>query len=131
MRRLILKLSIAFLIILNSCNIKINTAEFINSNQRLTLKFNSEIFIHKVKKDTIIDYNSMKYIQLKKWFMDNSEGWQSSPASYAHSDMTILGDNFGFLIFKNFVVIGFVDRKGKSRQFTKSVTIDTFDFLLK
>ena len=120
------------MIVLNSCNVKIETAELIKNNQRLTLKFNSDgYFLKSDSTDRIIDCNSIKYSQLKKWFTDNSDDWQSSPASYAPSDMIIIGKDFRFLIFKDFVVVGFIDKEGKSRQYTKSVTKDTFDFLLK
>lgn len=132
MRRVFLYLNIVLLIGLFSCDSKINPNEFTKNNQKLILKHKSDgYFLQKDSTDIIIDYNSIKYQKLLKWFMDNSNGWRSSPLSYSSSDLIIIGKDFRFRIFKDFVVIDYIDKNGKSKQFDKSVNKNEFEFLLQ
>ncbi len=77
-----------------------------------------------------LDMNSPKVKELRNWSDNNKTDWKSSIASYAQPSISVIGDDFRMLIFKDFVVIGFADNKGKQEQFTKQTEYYDFEFLL-
>jgi len=81
-----------------------------------------------VKRDTI-SQGSQKFKNLMEWFDKNNCDWKSSIASYAIPDMSVTGNNFRMSIFKDGVVINFLDQANNHKQFTKTVSENQFDFL--
>ena len=62
------------------------------------------------------------------WCKKNSEEWKSSTASFV-GQFTITQNDFGLLYINNIVVIYFLDKDGKSRQYSKAVKEGDFEFL--
>lgn len=77
-----------------------------------------------------LEMDSPKVKQLRNWIDNNKTNWKSSIASFAQSSISVIGDDFRMLIFKDFVVIGFTDNKGKQKQYTKETDYNDFKFLL-
>jgi hypothetical protein len=68
-------------------------------------------------------------VKLKDWLTKNPDGWKSSIASWATSEISLTGNDFRLLIFDHGIVIGFTDKNGKARQYTKQVEKKEFNFL--
>jgi hypothetical protein len=121
---------IFILILLVSCNQNIKLDEILSReiNFKLTIvlrdKNTSDSVITKsINKDSEI------IKKLRLWLKMNPDGWASSMASWAPSDISLIGADFRLLIHKDGVVIGFTDRKGKAKQLVKKVDISEFSFL--
>lgn len=95
--------------------LKVNPSGDINLDSSLTTKINAD--------SKIID-------SLKTWFKNNPDNWESSIASWATPDISLTSNDFRLLIFKDGVVIGFVDKSGKQRQYTKATDKSEFNFLI-
>jgi hypothetical protein len=68
-----------------------------------------------------IQVHSEKHNQIMTFLQNNRFGWQYTPASYI-SSFSIHQDNFHMtLLKKGGVVISFMDKDGKSKQFIKTV----------
>jgi hypothetical protein len=78
-----------------------------------------------------INKDSLQINKLKDWLTNNLHGWESSIASWATPDISLIGSDFRLLIYKDGAVIGFTDRKGKSKQYTKKVDKSEFNFLIE
>jgi hypothetical protein len=78
-----------------------------------------------------INKDSEKIIKLKNWITNNPADWKSSVDSWVTPDISLTGKDFRLLIFKSFAVIGFKDKTGKLRQYTKQVDKSAFDFLIE
>jgi len=113
-----------------SCGKNINIDDILKNenNFKLTIylsnKYNSDSTIIKT-----INKNSKKISKLKEWITNNPDGWQSSNYSWATPDISLIGNNFRLLIFTDFIVIGFVDKKWKQKQYTKQVNKLELDFI--
>ncbi len=70
-----------------------------------------------------------KFNKFVNWCKTNNEDWQSSPASFV-GQFTMTQDDFGILCNNNGVVIRFLDKGGKARQYSKTVKEGDFEFLL-
>jgi L-rhamnose isomerase len=70
-----------------------------------------------------------KFNEFVKWCKANDGDWESSPASFV-GQFTMTQDDFGLLYINNGVVIHFLDKGGKPRQYTKTVKAGDFEFLL-
>ena len=121
-----------FILLFTSCEQDINPNEILNKENdfKLTIHFGDKYSSDSSKVKTIIK-GSEKFIKLKDWITNNPVDWKSSIDSWAAPDISLIGNDFRFLIFKNFVVIGFKDKTGKPRQYIKSVDKSTFDFLIE
>lgn len=122
---------IAIIILTISCGKSIDP-EFILKNESTF-----SLIVHDIKDGTYfnlvsdtITTDSEKILRLKIWLEDHSSHWKGSIASYAISNISIIGNQFRFLIYKNFVVVGFVDKMGKQQQYTKATNWSDFDFLI-
>ena len=73
------------------------------------------------------DSKELKY--LEEWLTNNSKGWKNSIASFVSPKISLTSDNFRFLIFEDFIVIGYTDKNNKSRQMTKENNLKNFEFL--
>ncbi|WP_321279153.1 hypothetical protein [Marinifilum fragile] len=120
-----------FLLILISCGQAIKPDEILNKENDFKLTIHTE---NKYSSDSsivkIINKDSEKITKLKNWISKNSDGWESSIASWATPDISLIGTDFRLLIFKDEVVVGFTDKNGKARQYTKRVNKAEFDFLI-
>ncbi len=74
--------------------------------------------------------NSEKWKKLIEWEENNKDGWQSSPASYI-ADISVIQGNFRLLYLRisSGVVISFIDKQGKSKQYIKTIPKGDLDFL--
>ncbi len=79
----------------------------------------------------IVNKNSLKINKLKDWLTNNLHGWESSIVSWATPEISLIGTDFRLLIYKDGAVIGFTDRKGKAKQYTKKVDKSEFNFLIE
>jgi hypothetical protein len=108
---------IFFLILLVSCNQNINPDEILSKeiNFKLTIslgdKYTSDSTITKT-----INKDSEIINKLKLWIEKNPYGWKRSISSSATSDISLIGSDFRLLVYKDGVVIGFTDKKGKAIQ---------------
>ncbi|MEH0154080.1 hypothetical protein V6R21_08010 [Limibacter armeniacum] len=80
---------------------------------------------------SVINKDSKELKSLTDWLINNSTGWGNSIASFASPNISLTSGNLRFLIFKDFVVIGYSDKNNKSRQLTKKVDIKEFGFLIE
>ena len=130
MKRQILQLFLFFNIcILTSCSSQININEYIDKNAPLKLKFDK---IDSSTEQLEIPVNSDKFIQLAQWADNNTTGWRSTPASYL-LEVAVYQENFRLLFTtgKAGVVISFMDKENKPRQYSKKTKIGELDFLVK
>jgi len=76
-----------------------------------------------------IDADSEIIFNLKTWLRNNPDNWESSIASWATPDISLISNDFRLLIFKDFVVVGFTDKTGKQKQYTKDADKSEFNFM--
>lgn len=124
-------LSIISVIILCSCkDVKMNVGDLFKNENNFELK----IYSIEPKLDTTviksINQDNEMIVQLKDWISENSWNWLESDVKYDNPDALLLGQNFNFKIYNNFVVIGYKDRKGVYRQYFKYESIDKFYFIM-
>lgn len=128
---LILGLSI-LTFLLSGCTTDININNYIDKNDPFGLTFNKkDSATGFTKSDHFeISVNSDKYKKIIQWGNENTKGWKWTPASYI-TDISIGQDNFRLLhtFGSNGVVIGFTDKEGKPRQYTKAIKKGELDFL--
>ena len=120
------------LIFIFSCGQDINPDEILNKeiNFKLTIYLGDTNNSDSIVTQTI-NKDSPKITILKDWISNNPDGWKSSIASWATPDISLIGTDFRLLIYNDGVVIGFTDKKGKVKQFTKQVNKSEFDFLIR
>lgn len=124
-----LTLSLFLMVLTISC------AQIVDSNE--LLKNENVLKINIYQTDSVftdnsddLEMDSPKVKELSNWIDNNKTDWKSSVASFAQPLISVIGDDFRMLIFKDFVVIGFTDNKGKQKQFTKQTDYNNFEFLL-
>lgn len=135
--KIIMKITICFFgimlaTLLISCGHDIDPEEILTKEIEFKFKLN----IHSKPNnsfDTLttktIQSNSEKIIKLKEWLTGNPDGWISSIASWATPSISLTGKDFKLIIYENGIVIGFKDKKGKLRQYSKPITKKELDFL--
>ena len=133
MERRILQIFLFFNIcILTSCSSQININEFIDKNEPLELKINKidSLTGFTSTEQLKIPANSDKFIQLTQWADNNTTGWKSTPASYI-AGVYVGQGNFRLLYTPGTagVIIGFIDKNDKSRQYSKDIKKGELDFL--
>ncbi len=120
-----------FLLILISCRQHIKPDEILKRENYFKLTIHIE---NKYSTDSsivkIIYKDSEKIAKLKTWISENTDDWESSIASWATPDISLIGTDFRLLIFKDEAVVGFTDNNGNACQYTKSVKKAEFDFLI-
>ena len=74
--------------------------------------------------------NSNKYLKLIEWGKKNTNGWHLTPVSYI-AEIYVGQRNFRLLYTSGTkgVVIGFTDKKGNSKQYSKTTKKGELDFL--
>lgn len=129
MKRLLFILPI-FLIVFQSCAQSIDINDLKNSNSDLKITYWTKSASGLDSTSTrLISKDSKELKGFNDWLIDNSKGWENSIASYASPSISLTSANFRFLIFKDFVVIGYTDKNNKPRQLTKKIDIKEFGFL--
>lgn len=119
-----------FLIILTiSCTQIVDSNELFKNETVLKLKVHQTNSVY-IDNSVDLEMDSPKVKELRNWIDSNKTDWKSSVASFAQSSISVIGDDFRMLIFKDFVVIGFSDNKGKQKQLTKQTDYKDFKFLL-
>lgn len=113
----------------------ISCAQIVDSNELFKNETVLKLNIYQtdsVFTDNLVDLeiNSPKVIELRNWIDNNKTDWNSSIASFVQPSISVIGDDFKMLIFKDFVVVGYADNKGKQKQFTKQTDYHDFEFLL-
>ncbi len=123
---------ILFLIILISCGVEIRTDEIFNKESELRLQIClGDKYTSDSSRIEILTKDSEKIAKVKEWFTNNPDKWKSSIASWAPADISLIGKDFRLLIYKDGVVVGFTDKEGKQRQFTRQTDKSDFDFLIE
>ena len=131
MNKMIKNIGFLLLIFTISCGQNIDFEEVLKNEKQFELKINPNGNLNLDSSSvTNINADSKKIDQLKTWFKNNPDGWESSIASWATPDIFLTSNDFRLLIFKDGVVVGFVDKLGKQRQYTKSADKLEFNFLI-
>jgi hypothetical protein len=83
-------------------------------------------------KEKAIYRNSIKHKLLINWTERNSNNWTQTPITFLHN-IAIEQNNFRLEYYsgKDKVVISFIDKTNKPRQFIKTVKAGELDFLFK
>lgn len=130
MNKMIRNVGFILLIFTISCGQNLDFSEILKNEKQFDLKINPNGNLNLDSSSiTKINADSKIIDKLKTWFKNNPDGWESSIASWATPDIFLTSNDFRLLIFKDFVVVGFVDKSGKQRQYTKSVDKSEFNFL--
>ena len=113
-----------------SCSHNLDLSEVFKQETclKLSIYSNNKNIQNIISQDSICK-NSKKWEKALNWLSENSNGWKSSIASYSTPDISLIGNNFRLLIYKNGVVIGFMNKSGKVEQMTKDVSESEFKFL--
>jgi hypothetical protein len=120
---IIVFLSLTFIFI--GCKENIEICDYIDQKKPLELRIGNQFDCL----DTI-NVNSEKYRHLINWGKGNKENWHSTSASY-NADIYVGQGNFRLIYWhgKDKIVIGFTDRKGNPKQYTKRIRKGELDFL--
>ena len=130
MNKMIKNIGFLLLIFTISCGQNLDFEEILKSEKQFELKFNPRGDINLDSSlTTKINADSEIIADLKTWFKNNPDNWENSIASWATPDIFLTSNDFRLLIFKDFVVVGFVDKSGKQRQYTKAADQSEFNFL--
>ena len=119
-----------FLLLLISCGKTINSNEILNNENdfKLTIYLENK-YSSDSSKVEVINRDSEKIAKLRNWISKNAAGWQRTIASWGTPEISLIGTNIRLLIFKDVIVVGFTDKKGKAQQYTKPIIKSQFDFL--
>lgn len=129
-KKIILGLFLLMFVI--SCRQEIKPDDFLNKERDFKLIIHRGIKYSSYSSTTeIINKDSEKITKLKDLLTSNLNGWKSSIDSWATPDISLIGNDFRLLIFEKFVVIGFKDKTGKPKQYTKQIDESNFDFLIE
>jgi hypothetical protein len=130
MNKMIKNIGFLLLIFTISCGQNLNFEEILKNEKQFELKINPNGNLSLDSSlTTKIDADSKIIANLKTWFKNNPDNWESSIASWATPDIFLTSNEFRLLIFKDFVVVGFADKSGKQRQYTKDADKSEFNFL--
>jgi len=130
MNKMIKNIGFLLLIFTISCGQNIDFEEILKNEKQFELNINPNGNLYLDSSSvTKINADSKIIDKLKNWFKNNPAGWKSSIASWATPDISLIGSDFSLLIFKDFVVVGFADKSGKQKQYTKEADKSEFNFL--
>jgi hypothetical protein len=126
----ILVLGLSLMILTISCAPNVDSNELFEKETFLKLNIyqSDTVFIDN---SINLKMSSSKVKELRNWIDKNKTGWENSIASFAQPLISVIGKDFRMLIFKDFIVIGFTDNKGKPRQYKKQTDFKEFDFLIE
>ena len=115
-----------------SCGSQIQMTDHIDLNKPLTLTINTldkQTGLTVMKRSELLP-ESDKYKKFIDWCRGNDDGWSPSFDSY-NAKASVTQNGFRFLLISNGVVIGFTDKEGNPKQFTKTTDTDNLAFLMK
>jgi hypothetical protein len=119
--------------ILTSCSRQINFNEYVDKNKPfvVTIHKNDSLTGLTTTKQLEILANSDKYNKLTEWADNNTSEWRSTPASYI-LEVAVYQENFRLLYTTGEagVVISFMDKENKSRQYRRNTKKGELDFLV-
>ena len=117
MNKIIRNIGFLLLIFVISCGQNIDFEEVLKNEKQFELKINPNgNLILDSSLTTKIGADSKKIANLKDWFKNNPDDWESSIASWATPNIFLSSNDFRLLIFKE-------------RQYTKTVDKSEFNFL--
>jgi hypothetical protein len=119
--------------VFTSCNTTVNINDYIDKNATFTLTARKTDTITGLSTSDsfVVAVNSDKYKNIIQWGNENTNGWQTTFASYI-ADISLTQNNFRLLLTgNNGVVIGFTDKDGKPRQYSKTINKNELNFLTK
>tara|TARA_R110002050_G_scaffold300321_1_gene469156 strand:- start:318 stop:722 length:405 start_codon:yes stop_codon:yes gene_type:complete len=129
MDKMIKNIGFVLLIFTISCGQNLDFEEILKNEKQFELKVNPNGNLSLDNSlTTKINADSKIIANLKTWFKNNPDNWESSIASWATPDISLTGNDFRFLVFKDFVVVGFTDKSGKQKQYTKNSNETEFNF---
>lgn len=107
------------------CRQHIDINDYIDQKLPLELKIGNQL-----EQPDTIKVNSDKYRKLVDWGKTNKDDWESTPVSYI-ADIYVGQGNFRLLYSpgKGGVVIGFTDKQGNPKQYSKRIKKGELDFL--
>jgi len=120
--------------ILAGCKTHININDYIDKNVAVKLKVSKKDNSTGLTsfKNFDIPVNSDKYKELIEWGNKNTAGWQSTLASFI-ADIYVGQGDFRMLYNSGSkgVVVGFKDKEGRAKQYSKTIMQGELDFLFK
>jgi hypothetical protein len=134
MKKIVTPILLSGLILLFfGCGSDIHISDYIDETVSLNLSINKKNkngLTSSENNELTID--SEKYKQVIAWANKNTSGWKWTPASYL-SDVCVAQGDFRLLYTSgsNRVVVGFVDKQGKAKQYAKKINKGDLDFLYK
>lgn len=130
MNRMIKNIGFLLLIFTISCGQNLDFEEILKNEKQFELKVNPNGNLSlDSSMTTKINADSKIIANLKTWLKNNPDNWESSIASWATPNILLTSDDFRLLIFKDFVVVGFADKTGNQKQYTKGASEAEFNFL--
>jgi hypothetical protein len=129
--KLFLQLLFLVLIMQVGCKTEITIGDYFDKNLSLTLKrtFRNENSSLSTTDTKQISPNSDKFLRLTKWCNDNKIGWEETYASFI-SELSITQNSFRLLVLNEAVVVGFTDKEGKAKQYSKAIKKDDLNFMI-
>ena len=119
--------------VLTGCSRQINFNEYIDKNKPflVTIYKNDTVTGLTTTKQLEILANSDKFNKLTGWADNNTTEWRSTPASYL-LEVAVYQENFRLLFTTGEagVVISFMDKENKSRQYRRNTKEGELDFLV-
>jgi hypothetical protein len=119
--------------VLTSCSKQVNFNEYIDKNKPLgvTIYKNDSLTRLTTTKQIKILPSSDKFNKLTEWADNNTTEWISTPASYL-LEIAVYQENFRLLYTtgESGVVISFVDKENKPRQYRRNTKKGELDFLV-
>lgn len=123
-------LGFLLMILTYSCAENINSNELLKNESKLNLTIYQSDSLS-INSSLDLKISSFRIKKLCDWLDTNKTDWKNSIASFAQPSISLIGEDFRMLIFKDFVVVGFTDSNGKQRQFTRQINFTEFNFLIE
>lgn len=123
-------LGLVFTLLIVSCSKDIQIVDYVDSNKSFEIiQMTKSVESRKINE---IKVGEEKHEQLLKWLESNNQNWESTPASYI-SELVIYQEDFKLLVLKDQkgLVMSFVDKNKKTRQYVKSVNPKELKFLIE
>jgi hypothetical protein len=131
MKQLTIIILVLLLSTLISCTSEIQLKKYIDPNTPLTLlvKTNNKQTMLTTIDSKVIAPKSEQFEKLISWSNNNTSGWHSTPATCS-TNITVTQNDFRLSFAQDFVIVGFIDNKGKAHQYSKKVKKGELDFLM-
>jgi len=123
-------ISLILVLLIVSCSKEIDIVNYVDSSKPFRIVQLNESF--EFGKTNEIQVSERKHKRILEWLEINNQNWEFTPASYI-GELVINQEDFQLLFLKEMksVVLSFIDEKGKSHQYTKSVNPEELKFLIE